>query len=270
MNILSLPIELTTHIYQNLDIRTQAALEWTDKNPSFFIPSLEHKCMKRIVRDRLFDPNWEKETNPDIKQKIANYRSRLEKLIREVILSEDKSDTPDVEIKALSTQIKFLREEFSTDVLEEKKMWDLFGGRDKFLDLPVIKLPKRLRTFYNQNQLYITSWDMGNNAIMRGVDHEGCEFFLLRARLDSTTYRFASDHLRIQLIRFDNHKKQWEPLAVSNQVLFVKNSDELNSAIERRYLRELVQQGRYPYTPFDLPVELASITIELVYSLSSC
>ena len=266
MTFLSLPLELRVHIYQNLDIRSQVVLECTHKNS--FIPPLEHKCMKRIVRDRLFDTSWEQETNLDIKQKVVNYKSRLQKLVREVILSEDTSGTPDAETKALFSQIESLREDFAANVLEEKEMWDLFGGRDKFLQLPEIKLPKRLQAFYDQGQLKINAWDMKDNAIMRGTDHEGCEFFLLRARQNSLTCKFPSDFLRVQVIRFDIQKKQWEPVIVSDQVLFVKDSDQLSSEIQRCYLKELIQEGKYFYTPQELPDGMVLLRMELFYSLS--
>ena len=261
MNFLSLPTELRVSIYQNLDLRSQAILEFTNKKLSSSIPTLERESMKRIFNIHLFDFKWEQETNPEIKQKIANYRSRLEKLVRQVILSEGKPDT----INTLFSQIKSLREDFNTNVLEEKKMWDLFGGRDKFLQLPVIKLPRRLKTFYDHTQLKITPWDMGNNAIMRGTDHKGYEFFLLRGRL---LIDDCPQSLRIQLIRFNGHKQHWEPLAVSAQVMLVNDANELGSEIQHSYLRELIQKGRCVYNPYNLPEQFQRLKIELVYSLS--
>ena len=90
INGFNFPTEIWLPLYTNLDLSTQAALEVTACNAEVttlaaLVPLEEREVMTAIVKEKLFNRTWELETNPEIKQKIAAYRNKLEKVVRKDI-----------------------------------------------------------------------------------------------------------------------------------------------------------------------------------------
>lgn len=339
-----LPRELWLPIYKELDPRTQGALEVT--TIATLIPSEEREVMKAIVKRNLFNSAWEQETNPEIKQKITEYRRNLEGAIRKYIRHEkeieslnqayDETEKAQLELRktlksartstlwgrirtyicqpgtfldktvrkvlriflfirlfksvrdsleneeklerAIAEKEKFktglleprqkayngrsessaeiarLKRNFDRNVLEQKKMWDLFGGRDKFLQLPVIQLPEGQTNFFDgrTGELNIKPEDMGDNAIMRGTEPNGTEFFVLRAKIvqykDGT--RFYGPHIHMQIIRFPKSYYEWQPMGDWDQVIQATGSDALARQDRRDSLRDLIEKKEYRYDDY--------------------
>lgn len=326
-------------VHKKLDPKTQMALTIINKNSVIPTP------YKKMVGQGLFNPDWEKETNPEVKQKITEYKDELEELISESILCnayiKSLSKTSEIAKGSLSflrmvlkmgrtstlwdrirtyickpgtfldktigkvlrllknvrksleneqeleskiakeegyqavlhkrineardsqplrsLSIKKLKDHFNKYVLEQKKVWDLFGGRDKFLQLPVIQLPEGQTTFYDDQigDLNIKPEDMGDNAIMRGTHPDGSEFFVLRAR--TTRYKNGEQRylkgIDMQIIEFSDNL--WRPIGNSayNRIVQASsgNFHEFAQQDRRDSLRDLIQNGEYLFDNYNFP-----------------
>lgn len=177
-----------------------------------------------------------------VEERMRNYLFREQVIEKGNYPSEKEHYAHQAKISSYMEKMGELKQRLNK-VFIKKEVWDCFGGKEKFLQLPQYQVP-------DDENYVITPEDMGKNSIMRGVDSDGNEFFIIKARVgnrpkegQAAPSKAPTEELT-QMLIFDKVTRTWK--TVGDRMIRLDGDKEY----ALKNLKLLVERGNdYYKTP---------------------